>query len=263
MEKLDRRGRQILCVLLLVGGPFCARPAAGAIIVEPFVLNAPNTTSAVQVLNGLSALAVFTLDTDNPTELVIELTNTSTGVPAGFDSADQLLTAISFDFGHPGFNGDAHITGGTVIIGPGGQSLNFSNVASQLGPGDDVSGEWGYGNMDGTGLLTNLVSATQSQTTDFGGANRDGPPNTDGPQAGISKDPPLVGLGGLGAVTDSVVITLSLDRPISDLDFLHANGVLAEFGSDAAHVTTPEPATALGLVLAGLAGSSRTRRRFR
>jgi hypothetical protein len=155
-------------------------------------------------------------------------------VPAGFDSSDQLLTGISWDFGM------AVGATGTVVIGPGGRSINFDNVTTQLGPGADVSGEWGYGNTGGTGMLTNIVSTNAAKATQFSGANLDGAPTLDGPQGGICTYPPQVSLGGLGAVTDSVVITLTLDTPFLDLDFLE-NGVVAEFGSDAAFV--PEPTT--------------------
>jgi len=207
--------------------------------------------------DGLAAEATFTLDTSNLAELKIELVNTSTGVPPGFDSSDQLLTGISFDFGQPGYNGDPMITGGTVVIGPGGRSINF-DIDPQLGAGDDVSGEWGYGNMDGTGLLTNFVTATKSEATAFGGTNWDGPENIDGPQGGICIDPLLwlwVDLGGLGAVTDSVVITLTLDTSLANLNFLE-NGVVAEFGSDAAFF--PEPTT---ICLLGFGALSLIRRK--
>jgi len=182
--------------------------------------------------DGLSASAVFTLN--NPTELQITLINNSTGVPAGFGSADQLLTGISWDFGM------AVGATGTVVIGPGGQSIDFDNVITQLGPGADVSGEWGYGNTGGTGMLTNIVSTNAAQVMRFSGANLDGPLGLDGPQGGICTDPPWVSLGGLGAVADSVVITLTLDTSLANLNFLK-NGVAAEFGSDAAFL--PEPTT--------------------
>ncbi len=183
--------------------------------------------------DGLSASAVFTLN--NPTELQITLINNSTGVPAGFDSSDQLLTGISWDFGM------AVGATGTVVIGPGGQSINFSLIDPQLGAGADVSGEWGYGNTGGTGMLTNIVSTNAAKATQFSGANLDGAPGLDGPQAGICTDPPQVSLGGnLGAIADSVVITLTLDTSLANLNFLE-NGVVAEFGSDAAFV--PEPTT--------------------
>ena len=182
--------------------------------------------------DGLSASADFTLN--NSTELQITLINNSTGVPAGFDSSDQLLTGISWDFGM------AVGATGTVVIGPGGRSINFNHIDPQLGAGADVSGEWGYGNTGGTGMLTNIVSTNAAKATRFSGANLDGPLELDGPQGGICTDPPWVSLGGLGAVADSVVITLTLDTSLYDLNFLE-NGVVAEFGSDAAFV--PEPTT--------------------
>ncbi len=229
-----------------VGLLFCIYSAQAVEITETFILDTAYSTSAVQdeFLNGLSAQAIFTLDTANPTELKIELFNTSTGVPFWFDSGQQLLTAVSFDFGHPGYNGDASITGGTVIIGPGGQSLNFDQISPQLGEYADVSGEWGYGNFDGSGMLTNFVSATNAGTTRMGTINLDSGDNLDGPQAGIAVDPQLVPLGGTGAIVDSVIIQLTLDSPLANLDFLQANGVMAEFGSDAAYLV-PEPATIL------------------
>ena len=105
--------------------------------------------------SGLAAEVEFTLL--GPNTLEVRARNISTGVPAGFDSADQILTGISWDFGHPGYNGDTMITGGTVLIGPTSESVNFDT--GWYGPGTDVSGEWGYGNEDGTGALTNFITA--------------------------------------------------------------------------------------------------------
>jgi hypothetical protein len=200
--------------------------------------------------DGLSASAVFTLN--NPTELQITLINNSTGVPAGSDSSDQLLTGISWDFGMAAVGAT-----GTVVIGSGGRSINFDNVITQLGAGDDVSGEWGYGNTGGTGMLTNIVSTNAANVTRFSGANLDGPLSLDGPQGGICTDPPQVSLGGLGVVADSVVITLTLDTSLANLNFLE-NGVVAEFGSDAAFL--PEPAT---ICLLGFGALSLIRRKHR
>ncbi len=236
----------VLVLVTLVGG------ARAAVLTETFILDQSFDLGFDP--NGLSVKAVFVLDPNSPTQLEIDLYNTSTGVPAGFGNEEQLLTAISFDFGEAGYNGDPKITAGTVVIGSGGQSLNFDNVVSQLGPGDDVSGEWGYGNEDGTGLLTNFVSAHGSQATLFSSDpndNLDGPSNLDGPQGGIAVDPPLVSLTGLGAVYDYVHITLTLDSPLTNLDFLYDNGVMAEFGSDAAHMV-PEPASFALLALGGV-----------
>jgi hypothetical protein len=229
---------------------------APAYTTKTYNFNHADASSPVQDLNGLSAQATFTLL--SATQLQIELSNTSTGLPAEWTSganANQILTGVSFDMGHPGFDGDPQITGGTVVIGAASHSIDFDQITQQLGEFDDVSGEWGYGNMDGTGLLTNLVSAEKSQATRFPGANLDDGDGIDGPQGGLVAlldDQPLVDLGGLGAIGDSVIITLNLDTPLSDLDFLDENGVMVEFGSDKAFLV-PEPATltllALGLRL--------------
>lgn len=201
---------------------------------------------------GLAAEAEFTLIGALPTSTMqVRLRNTSTGVPFGFDSSDQLLTGVSWDSPPPG-PGGTEIAGGAVVIGPSSMSVNFDT--GSYGPGFDVSGEYGYGNMNGTGLLENFISADHAQTTPFGGANLDGPANIDGPQAGLVADPPLVPLGGLGAIQNEIIATLTLSDPISDLDFLAANGVRVEFGSDAAFITVPEPSALLLLALAGLAG---------
>lgn len=211
--------------------------------------------SASQTINfgdpsGLAAAAEFELS--NPTTLVVRLRNTSTGVPLGFDSSDQLLTTLSWDFGAPGINvGDPQIVGGSVVVGPASQSINFSVLAA--GPGDSVGGEYGYGNLNGTGALPNLVSGNVAGVTPFGGPNLDGPMNIDGPQAGLVASPILVALGGLGAIQDEIIFTLTIDQPLADLKFLLDNGVRVEFGSDAAFIQVPEPATAtLLLPFAGL-----------
>ena len=189
--------------------------------------------------------------------------NTSTGTPAGFDSSDQILTGLAWDFGEPGFNGDITITGGTVFTGPTSSSLNFS--IQNVGPNEDVSGEWGFGNMDGTGLLTNFISGNSAQATPFGGLNLDGPVNIDGPQGGLVADPILVSLGGLGAIQDEVIATLSLSGALTEAELLAdliANGVRIEFGSDAAFIggVVPAPGTIALLGIAGLLGRPRRRR---
>lgn len=244
MRMLGRRQLVWLSILAMLGVLAAATAQAGTIY-------------SFSDVSGLSAEAEFTVVGGSGDELEIRLRNTSTGVPMGFDNADQILTGVSWDFGHPGFNGDIMITGGSVAIGPTSSSINFDSGA--YGPGEDVSGEYGYGNMDGTGALTNFVSALTAQATPFGGANLDGPVNIDGPQGGLVADPELVALGGLGAIQDEVLISVMLDGTITQAELdadLASNLVRFEFGSDASFFTVPEPSTALFVMLGlGLLGA--------
>lgn len=210
--------------------------------------------------SGLAAEAEFTLL--NPTTLQVRYRNLSVGAPGGFSNADQILSGVSWDFGHPGYNGDTAITGGSVVTGPTSSSLNFS--ISNVGPNADVSGEFGYGNMDGTGALTNFVTSNTAVATPFGGANLDGPVSIDGPQGGLVANPAIVPLGGLGAIQDEVIATVSLSIPYTDgelLTDLLGNGVRFEFGSDAAFLTGGYiPTPGAGSLLIG-AGALLARRR--
>lgn len=205
---------------------------------------------------GLSAEAEFTLE--NSTTLKVRLRNTSTGVPSGFTSSDQLLTSVAWDFGAPGSNAlDVTIIGGTVLIGPTSQALNFS--AGAFGANANVSGEWGYGNSAQSGLLTNFLTALQAGSTAFSATNLDGPSNLDGPQGGLVSSSMPVSLGGLGAIRNEIVATLTLSGPISNLSFLNTNQVRFEFGSDAAFITVPAPSALAMLAPVALLGRRRRR----
>lgn len=201
--------------------------------------------------SGLAGQAEF--DLLNPTTLQVRLRNTSTGVPVGFDSADQLLTSCAFLL-----NGGVTITGGSVFTGATSASVNFD--ITNVGASADVSGEWGYGNVGNTGYgaLLQSFSSNNAQVDPFGGANLDGRTNLDGPQGGLVANPALVALGGLGAIQDEVIATLNLSAAIADLSFL-SNGVIIEFGSDAAFLV-PAPGALALLGLAGLVGARRRRR---
>lgn len=206
--------------------------------------------------SGLKAEAEFTLT--GPTTLTIRLRNISTGVPVGFTSADQILTGVSWDFGLPGGNGgEPTITAGSVLIGPNSASVNFST--GLFGAGADVSREWGYGNSPSGMSFQNFLSALAAGSTQLPGTNRDGPDNLNGPQGGlIPKPAPIVDLGGLGAIQDEIIATLTLSTAISNLDFLNTNLVRFEFGSDAKFLTTPTPgASALLLIGGAIAGRRR------
>lgn len=207
--------------------------------------------------SGLSASASF--DLLNATTLQVRLKNTSTAVPSGFDGAASLLTGVSWDFGAPGSNAlDVTIVGGTVVIGATSQTINFDSGSH--GPGTNVGGEWGYSNGAQSGLLNNYVSALTAGTTAFGGPDLDGPDGLDGPQGGLAANPLTTSLGGIGAIQDEIVITMTLSGPLMNLNFLNANLVRFEFGSDAAFITVPTPgAGALALLSLGTIVTRRRR----
>ncbi|MBW7906041.1 MAG: hypothetical protein LC135_17265 [Phycisphaerae bacterium] len=199
--------------------------------------------------SGLAAVAEFSLL--NQTTLEVRLQNTSTGAPVTFAAADQLLTGVSWDFGQPGnTSGDPRISGGAVRIGTTSHALDFD--AGAFGPGADVSGEFGYGNAGGSGMLTNFISATGARATRFSGANLDGPLALNGPQGGLAALPAVLPLGGLGAIQNEVVATLTLTKPVTSLSFLQANSVRVEFGSDAKFITVPEPVVLAALLAPSL-----------
>ena len=240
--------------LFVTGLCFVTAPTAQAIL----VFSDPS---------GLSAEAEFTMI--NPTTLKIRLRNTSTGVPDGFDEAMQILTTISWDFGQVGIHGDdPQIIGGTVAIGPISQSVNFNvngpPLPQDFGPGIDVSGEYGFGNTGNTDALINSLSGNRAHVAALSGANLDGPSNISGPQAGLVANPPLIALGGLGAIQNEIIATLNLSKPVAQADVLGDLGIArVEFGSDAAFIDSPEPVS-LALALWGaatLALSGRRRRR--
>lgn len=207
--------------LTLLGIGFAALPAAAT---------AQTRSLAFHDGSGLAAEADVTLQAGG-TQLVIRLQNRSSAIPVGFSNSDQILTGLSFDLGLPGQNaGDPKIVSGTAFTGPSSMSVNFD--VADVGASADVSGEWGYSNQPTTNTYPNFVSANQSKSIPFGGANLDGPTNLSGPQGGlvatVHLDP-----GGLGVILDEIVATLDLDQPIADLAFLD-NGARVEYGSDAA-----------------------------
>jgi len=202
--------------------------------------------------SGLAAEAEFTLL--NPNQIQIRLKNTSTGVPMGFDGADQLVTGLSWNsFGVPGQT----ITGGGAITGPTSGSIGFSG--GDVGPGADVGGEWGYGAGPISGLGNHFIAGNTSGLTLFGGPNLDGPANADGPQAGLVANPVLVALGGTGALQDEIIVTINLALAQPNLDFLDDTEILVEFGSDAAYIVVPGPGSAALLMIAGLTAVHRRR----
>jgi hypothetical protein len=232
-----RIGGRCWCTTRLLGARAMVRAAVCVFVL--IVVAAPTHAGQVFLFvgpSGLRAEVEFTLI--NPTTLQVRARNISTGVPVGTSNADQLLTGISWDFGAAGVNvGDPMITGGTAVIGPMSMSVNFDvngpPPPMDFGPGTNVGGEYGFGNMDGTGLLANILSADSAQVTALGGPNLDGPAELDGPQAGMVANPILVPLGGLGAIQNEVIFVLNINMALANLNFLTTNGTRVEFGGDA------------------------------
>ena len=221
------------------------------------LITAPTVQAAVLMFSdpsGLAAEAEFTML--DPTTLEIRLRNTSTDVPDGFDEAMQILTTISWDFGQVGVHDDdPQIIGGAVVIGPTSQSVNFNvngpSSPQDFGPGTDLSGEYGFGNTGNTDALINSLSGNTAHVALFSDGNLDGPNNISGPQAGLIANPAIIALSGLGAIQNEIVATLNLSKPVAQADVLGDLGIArVEFGSDAAFIDTPEPAS-LALALWG------------
>lgn len=220
--------------------------------------------------NGEGLSATATLEQTGDRELKVTLQNTSTALPAELDgdTSNQFLTSISFDLGD-----DVDIISGSAVLGTGAQTVNFDQIATQLFEGADVSGEWGYSNKgDKINLARNVITAMQSQSTKFGGANLDSTSNLNGPQGGLVSTPPVMDLGGLGGIQGPVVFTVNTNRDF-DLGSVNLSTARVEYGSDAAFVggpstsntPVPEPATLALLGIGGfaLAGAWRHQRRQR
>ncbi len=227
-------------VVLSASAMFGVAQAAGAAII---VFTDPG-------LPGLAAEAEFNLV--NATTLEVRLRNVSTGAPGGFGSADQLLTGVSFDL-----PGGLTITGGAGEIGPNSQSIDFDT--GSYGPGTNIGGEWGFGNSGLSGALRNAISGNSAGITDFGGPNLDGPAGLNGPQGGLVANPAVVSLGGLGAIQDEAIFVVTLSGAIDNLSWLLDRGVRVEFGSDAAFITVPAPAS-IGLLTGVTLLTARRRR---
>jgi len=205
--------------------------------------------------SGLSAEAEFTLV--DATTVSIRVRNTSTGAPAGFDGADQLLTSISFDLD------GAMIVGGSAMTGSSSYSIGYG--ANDVGPNENIGGEWGYGNAGTTGLFNNFISTNTAGTTARfdPSQNLGGPPGggLNGPEGGIIANPAVASLGGLSAIQDEVIFTITISAPIQDLSFLD-RGVRIEWGSDAEFTTgalVPTPGSAALLLASGVLAMRRRR----
>ena len=175
---------------------------------------------------GLSGTVDMTLSGN---VLTITLVNTSAAGSAS--GANGLLSGLAFNL--PGYSGAVDIIGGSVILGPGSSFVNS--------PVGDLSKEWGFQNSNApghfNGLAVDTVVATMEAdtTTKFAGGNITLPDVLDGPEYGLVRTGGNA--GGLSAVQNSVVVTLTLSKTIAPGDYatylgrINSGLVAIEFGS--------------------------------
>jgi hypothetical protein len=202
------------------------------------------------LLNGLAARATFSLA---GTHLSVLLEDTSTGVPASFDTATSLLVSVGLNL--PG--GVSIASGNSAVIGPGSHGLGSwsSRVA-----GDSVAEQWLWTNDYGGDLMEAYAQVISTSNGQGGGTvtRFDGQSGTvGGPFGGIAADPPWRSIpDNQPAVSNSILFELTLSGTLSEADLAAAaNASIVEYGSDARYLLVPEPASlvigALALVVGG------------
>ncbi len=224
------------------------------------------TSSAVPITvdyasgTGLNAQATFDL-TGGGSTLCITLTNNSVSPFGNVNgSANIVLSSINFDLG------STLITGGMVSLNSGSNVVNSSGPVWGTVATPDLNAEFGFSNtgIGNTGGAS-LANALNAVTSHSNGGNA--VTNFNGVVGGVGGglDYGLVATGSTAFgnsdfILDSVVIKLTLNNPLTNLDFL-GNGSYVEFGSDHLYVV-PEPATA-SLIVLGLLGLIMRARRNR
>jgi hypothetical protein len=207
---------------------------------------------------GLNAQATFDL-TNSGNTLCITLTNNSVSPFGNVNgSANMVISSINFDLG------STMITGGMVSLNSGSNVVNSNGALWGPVATPDLNDEFGFsntgiGNMGGASLANALNSITShsnggNAVTTFNGI-------VGGVGGGLDYGLVAAGSTAFGNndfILDSVIIKLTLDNPVSNLDFLR-KGSYVEFGSDHLYVV-PEPAT-VGLPLMGLLAAVRRKRR--
>lgn len=204
-------------------------------------------------LNGLAARATFTT---TGALMTVLLENTSTGLPAGFDTADSLLVSLGLNLPQ----GTSIVSGNTAVIGPGSVGLGQWGA---LGAGDSVAVEWAWTNSGGGDLLNSFLQVISTSMgnqglTQFGG----GAANVGGPYGGITASPPLLNIpGAQRAVSNSILFGLTLSVPLTDAQLgMVANQSIVEFGSDARYLRVPEPSSLALLAIGAIRLISRPKR---
>lgn len=218
-----------------------AGTAHGSMITVNYTVDGGGNNNAP--LNGLAARATFTT---NGALMTVLLENTSTGLPAGFDTAASLLVSVGFNLPQ----GMSIVSGNTAVVGPDSVGLGQWGA---LGPGDSAAADWAWTNSGGGDLLNSFLQVISTSNgnqglTQFGG----GAANVGGPFGGISASPPLLNVpGAQRAVSSSILFGMTLSAPLTDAQLgTVASQSIVEYGSDARYLRVPEPSS-LALLAAG------------
>lgn len=242
-----RRIREFICALAAVAVTSVAH--AGTITVN-YTMDAGG--SSVSPLNGLSALAKFVASGN---QLEITLQNTSTGLPADFDTAASLLVSVGFDLP----SGVLIQSGDSAMIAAG--SAGIAQWSSRSA-GGSVGEDWAWTNIGGGDVLSGYTQVISTSSGNNGLVRFDGGSGSiDGPWGGIVAKPPLISIpGSRHAVSDAIVFMLTLTAPLTDAQLSDvASQSIVEFGSDARYLRVPEPAALTLVALCGLMIRRRTR----
>ncbi len=190
--------------------------------------------------------------------LTITLVNTSGAGSA--TGANGLLTGLAFNL--PGYGGAVDVTGGSVALAGGSVLVNS--------PPGNLSTEWGFqnssapGHFNGMAIDTVVATMVADTTTKFAAGQIQNPDNLNGPEYGLVRTGG--DSGGLGAVQNSILITLLLNKSIAAGDVSAYLGrindglVAIEFGSPTGVPDGGSTLVLLGSVLTGLVFLARRRK---
>lgn len=220
-----------------VAARIAAAVAAVVVMVPRTAAAGPFTFSATS--GPLAAQVTMDFSGGN---LVVTLTNTSTGDPA---APGDILTGVFFDIA-----GDPALTPGSALICA---TCSITN-GGPTDPGRSVGGEWAY--RDSPGLAHGASYGISSAGLGlfgpgdlFGGTNLQGPVDPDGVQYGITTAFDTTsndngGLAGIYLISSSVIFTFSGLSANFDPSTAISN-VHFQYGTSLTDTSTPVPEPSL------------------